>query len=100
MRGSQRSNTEFIDAVKHLKAEHSVLSVLALSNMPELEFGRLKQTIEEWGIFDGVIDPAALGCRKPDTICYKTFLEHCNLKQKWSISVDDRLENIVEAQSL
>lgn len=100
IRASQQPNIELINAVKQLKAKYPKLKVIGLSNMSKHDYGLLKSTIDEWGIFDNVITSAAIGFRKPDTVCYESFLDMCKLDAKSCIFVDDRLENVVAAHTL
>ncbi|KAJ4171571.1 hypothetical protein NW754_013341 [Fusarium falciforme] len=64
------------------------------------DFQGLKPLIDEWDIFDNFYASGLTGFRKPDIACYERFLEHCKILPKACIFVDDRIENVVTAQSL
>ncbi|KAL2674193.1 hypothetical protein Neosp_012643 [[Neocosmospora] mangrovei] len=100
MRESLRPNKELIEEIKKLKLNNSELKVFGLSNIPVDDFQDLKALIKEWGIFDGFYASGLTGFRKPDIACYESFLEDCKIPSEACIFVDDRIENVVAAQSL
>ncbi|EEU37501.1 uncharacterized protein NECHADRAFT_51518, partial [Fusarium vanettenii 77-13-4] len=100
MRESLRPNKELIEEIKKLKLNNSELKVFGLSNVPTEDFQDLKPLIEEWGIFDDFYASGLTGFRKPDIACYERFLEDCMIPSEACIFVDDRIENVVAAQSL
>ncbi|KAJ3456210.1 hypothetical protein MRS44_016233 [Fusarium solani] len=100
MRESLQPNKELINEIKRLKSNKPQLQVFGLSNIPVEDSQDLKPLIDEWGIFDDFFASGLTGFRKPDAACYERFLEDCKIPPKACIFVDDRIENVVAAQSL
>ncbi|KAL6365884.1 hypothetical protein LRP88_00466 [Fusarium phalaenopsidis] len=100
MRASLQPNKELIGEIKKLKLNNPELKVFGLSNIPVDDFQQLKPLIGEWGIFDDFYASGLTGVRKPDAACYERFLEDCKIHSDSCVFVDDRIENVVAAQSL
>lgn len=100
MRASLVSNSELIFGIKKLKKLIPTLQVFGLSNMPAWDYEQLKSTLDGWDIFDNILISANIQQRKPDDAAYKAFLDTCGIDAGSCIFVDDRLENVVAAQSL
>lgn len=100
MRESLRPNKELIEEIRKLKLNNPHLKVFGLSNIPVDDFEQLMSMIDEWDIFDDFYASGLTGIRKPDTACYERFLEDCKIQPESCVFVDDRIENVVAAQSL
>ncbi|KAK5989643.1 Sesquiterpene cyclase astC [Cladobotryum mycophilum] len=99
LRASLQPNKDFIAAIRQLKLTYPELRVYGMTNMPKQDFEQLMPVIKNWGIFDEVYASSALGSRKPDIDSYEKFVGETNLSPEACIFVDDRLENVIAAQS-
>ena len=64
-RDSLTPNTQLIMLIKELKA-HSLLTVIAMSNILQPDYEYLRTKPADWSIFDHVYTSAAVGERKPN----------------------------------
>lgn len=96
----QQVNNDLVSAIRQLKVMYPGLKVYCLSNIPEPAFRELKDIISDWKIFDQVYTSAQAGYRKPDVAAFQNFLTVAREEPESCIFVDDRLENVVVAQSL
>lgn len=96
----QQVNNDFVSTIRQLKAMYPDLKVYCLSNIPGPAFIQLKDIISHWNIFDAVYTSAQSGYRKPDVAAFQNFLTVTREEPESCIFVDDRLENVVVAQSL
>ncbi|RSL88708.1 hypothetical protein CEP51_001632 [Fusarium floridanum] len=100
MRESLHPNVELIDEIKRLKLVNPQLKVFGLSNISAEDFQQLKPLVDTWGIFDEFYASCLTSQRKPDVACYERFLEDGKISPETCVFVDDRIENVVVAQSL
>lgn len=95
-----RPHSEFIGAVKNIKAAFPDIKVYGMSNISQPDYEFLKPMISVWGILDGFQTSGQTGVRKPDSASYIKFLETYELDAGSCIFVDDRVENVVAAAAL
>lgn len=95
-----KPHSEFIAAVKSIKAAFPELKVYGMSNISQPDYEFLKPMISSWGILDGFQASGQAGVRKPDNASYIKLLETYEMESKDCIIVDDRVENIVAASAL
>lgn len=100
MMDTLQPNLVFIDAIRKLKKRHPSLRVHCLSNIPGPEFHHLRRTVDEWSIIDEFHPSSTTHLRKPDLAAYTSFLGAIDEQAENCIIVDDRLENVIAAQSL
>lgn len=95
-----KPHTEFIAAVKNIKAAFPEIKVYGMSNISRPDYEFLKPMISAWGLLDGFQASGQAGVRKPDNASYIKLLETYELDSKDCILVDDRVENVVAAAAL
>lgn len=95
-----KPHSEFIAAVKNLKAAFPELKVYGMSNISRPDYEFLKPMISAWGILDGFQASGHAGVRKPDNASYIKLLETYEMDSKDCVLVDDRVENVVAAAAL
>jgi FMN phosphatase YigB (HAD superfamily) len=100
-RDSVRSNDELISVIQELKVEsNGTLQVYAMSNIsiPDYEVLRVKPA--DWSIFDRIFTSGVVGERKPNLGFFQHVLDSTHTVPESAIFVDDKLENVLSAQSL
>ena len=100
-RDSVRSNDELISVIQELKVEsNGTLQVYAMSNIsiPDYEVLRVKPA--DWSIFDQIFTSGVVGERKPNLGFFQHVLDSTHTVPESAIFVDDKLENVLSAQSL
>lgn len=95
-----KPHSEFIAAVKNIKAAFPEIKVYGMSNISQPDYEFLKPMISSWGILDGFTPSYKAQARKPDNASYITLLENLELDAGEAIFVDDRVENTVAASAL
>ncbi|KAH7239996.1 HAD-like domain-containing protein [Fusarium redolens] len=100
MRYGKRANQALISAVKEMKQTYPNVKIFCLSNIPRPELELLKDDIDSWGIIDQVFASSNLGERKPDLAIYKEFLKQAQVSTSSCIFVDDKVDNVIAAQTL
>lgn len=96
----QEPNMELISAIQQLKSMHTGLRVFCLSNIPKPALRLLRETIAGWGIIDELHTSATSGFRKPDMAALSSFSSSTHNTPGSCIFIDDRVENVISAQSL
>ncbi|KAL7918372.1 HAD-like protein [Trichoderma austrokoningii] len=93
--------SEFIAAIKNIKAAFPDVKVYGMSNISQPDYEFLKPMISAWGLLDGFQTSGQTGVRKPNHASYIKFLEtYDELDAPSCIFVDDRVENVVAAAAL
>jgi FMN phosphatase YigB (HAD superfamily) len=87
--------------LKALKAEmNGSLRVYAMTNISRDDFGRLKNILPNWDLFDAEFTSFEVGMIKPDPRYYKHVLDEINLADpRDAIFVDDKLVNVNAARA-
>ena len=102
IRDSFQPNLDFFSFIRSLKDLYKdSLHIFAMSNISHLDFEclRSRETID-WSIFERVFTSAAAGVRKPDLGFYQRVLSEIGCDPDTTIFVDDKVENVLPAQSL
>ncbi len=78
------------------------LSVYAMSNISKPDYKVLRTKEADWSIFDNVFTSGHVGMRKPDLCFYRYVLKAISASSSPEevIFVDDKLENVISAQSI
>ena len=89
----------FIKQVKDDSAGY--LMVYGMTNTPRTEQNIIHSISSQWpGLFDSIYISGNVGMRKPDICFYEHVLKDINLPGDSVILIDDRLENVLAAQSI
>ncbi|KAM0261743.1 hypothetical protein ACHAPA_009638 [Fusarium lateritium] len=95
-----RPDLVLISAIKVLKKMYPKIKVFCLSNIPAPELDLLKDHVNSWGIIGQLLASSSLQDRKPDMAIFNAFLDVAKTSASSCIFVDDKIENIVMAQTL
>ncbi|KAI5456631.1 Haloacid dehalogenase-like hydrolase-domain-containing protein [Mariannaea sp. PMI_226] len=99
-RKSQAQNDELVSTVRQIREQHPGLRVYAMSNIPRPEWEILKANENfDWKIFDDVFLSCEAGMCKPELRFYRHVLESTKTSPSRVVFVDDKLDNVVAAQS-
>ncbi|QPC70957.1 hypothetical protein HYE68_001709 [Fusarium pseudograminearum] len=93
-------NTPLISSIKELRQIYTDTKVFCFSNIPASESDALRDEIQSWGIIDEFIASGVICQRKPDTAAYEECLKIVETPVSSCIFVDDKVENVVAAQTL
>lgn len=93
-------NVEFVDQIKAIKKQNPHIRIHAFSNISMPDFEYIKPLILEWDVFDRIVTSASIGSRKPENAAYHALQETVGCTPCSTIFIDDRVENVVTAQSL
>ena len=97
--GSLTPNDEMTAVVRDLKRQTDI-SVYMMTNIPRLDFDRLRATKYVWDHFDGIFASGYEGMRKPDLQFYQHVLDQIGCLPTESIFIDDKLENVAAAREV
>ncbi|KAM0511518.1 hypothetical protein ACHAPE_009770 [Trichoderma viride] len=95
-----KPHSEFISAVKNIKAAFPEIKVYGMSNISQPDYEFLKPLISSWNILEGFMTSSQAGVRKPESASYETLLQKLQLHPEQCIFFDDRIENTVAASLL
>ena len=100
-RESLRSDPSMVTFLHELKGNNDI-HLFAMSNIsaPDWEILRHKASPEDWALFERVFTSAAARERKPNLGYFHQVLESTGIDPRRTAFVDDKLENVVSAQSL
>jgi beta-phosphoglucomutase-like phosphatase (HAD superfamily) len=106
-------NDAFSQARDSLSVDHKVSSIIrklkshtdygfsvyAMSNISKPDYAVLRTKLTDWDLFDDVFTSGEAGMRKPDLAFYQYVIGAIGATPDEIIFVDDKLENIIAAQS-
>ncbi|MCJ1394777.1 hypothetical protein MMC18_007657 [Xylographa bjoerkii] len=98
-RSSFRLDQSMYSAVCDLKRDYN-LQVIIMSNMSMLDYALVSNLFPDQSVFDEVFISGAVGMRKPDVEFFSHVLEKTRTVPEQAIFVDDKLVNVMSAQSL
>jgi FMN phosphatase YigB (HAD superfamily) len=100
-RDSVQSNDDLISVIQELKVESDgTLQVYAMSNISIPDYEVLRAKSADWSIFDQIFTSGVVGERKPNLDFFRHVLDSTHTVPESAIFVDDKLENVLSAQSL
>ncbi|KAH7409847.1 Haloacid dehalogenase-like hydrolase-domain-containing protein [Phaeosphaeria sp. MPI-PUGE-AT-0046c] len=100
-KGTLRVDLELVRSLMELKKElGDGIRVYAMTNIAKNDFVNLKETLQDWSLFDGEFTSFDVGMIKPELGYYSRVLSSLNISDPTSaIFVDDKVVNVTAAQS-
>jgi FMN phosphatase YigB (HAD superfamily) len=91
---------DVLGLVRKLKAQsRGTLRVLAMSNMPQSNFERLRPMFQSFNIFDDYYISCNVGERKPSLRFFNHVIETASFDPSKAVFVDNEFDNVLAARS-
>ncbi|KAH0830350.1 HAD-like protein [Lanmaoa asiatica] len=102
-RDTIQTNSSMVNLLHELRlGANSDIQLFAMSNIsaPDWEILHHKGRPEDWALFEHIFTSAAARERKPNLGYFRHVLESTGINPSRTAFVDDKLENVISAQSL
>ncbi|CAK3813109.1 Alpha-D-glucose-1-phosphate phosphatase [Lecanosticta acicola] len=100
-RASLQPNIDMVASIQALRrACRGTVQICAMSNVSKEDYLFMEPTIHKWDVFDRIFTSGHAGMRKPDSSFYRHVLRETKLQPQEVVFIDDKLENVLAAQSL
>ncbi|KAF4538114.1 Had-like protein [Lasiodiplodia theobromae] len=99
-RDSQAQNDKVVETITELRAAHPDLKIYAMSNISRPDWEILRGKDFNWNIFDRVFTSSEAGMCKPELRFFHHVLKQIQMAPSEAVFVDDKLENVIAAQSV
>lgn len=96
-------NNDLVSFIRELKNEAgNSIRIFAMINMSQPDYQSLRDQVDEavWSIFEQVFTSSTAGVRKPELGFYRQVLQSTHTIPEAAVFVDDKVENVLVAQSL
>ncbi|THH06879.1 hypothetical protein EW145_g3771 [Phellinidium pouzarii] len=97
-RTTVRIETQLFHYIRALKDKQG-LAVYAMSNISREDYNYIRALNIDWDVFDGIFTSFSAGLRKPDLSFFHKVISETGINPPKAVFVDDKLDNVIVAQS-